>query len=154
MSILESESVSHSVVSDSLQPHGLQPTRLFCPWGFSRQFYWSGLPCPLGDLPNPGLNPGLPHLETLLSEPPGKSKNTSVGSLSLLQGTFPTQELNWASCIADRLPFLKIEVCLIYNIVLVSGVQPNDRKNKFFSLQVIIRYYYDSPLKYRKSFLS
>ena len=24
--------VSHSVVSDSLRPHGLQPTRLFCPW--------------------------------------------------------------------------------------------------------------------------
>ena len=24
--------VSHSVVSDSLQPHGLQPTRLLCPW--------------------------------------------------------------------------------------------------------------------------
>ena len=25
---------SHSVVSDSLQPHGLQPTRLLCPWDF------------------------------------------------------------------------------------------------------------------------
>ena len=24
--------VSHSVVSDSLQPHGLHPTRLLCPW--------------------------------------------------------------------------------------------------------------------------
>ena len=25
-----------------------------CPWGFSRQEYWSGLPCPSpGDLPNP-----------------------------------------------------------------------------------------------------
>ena len=24
--------ISHSVVSDSLQPHGLQPTRLLCPW--------------------------------------------------------------------------------------------------------------------------
>ena len=28
----ESESVSQSVVSDSLQPHILQPTRLLCPW--------------------------------------------------------------------------------------------------------------------------
>ena len=27
-----SESVSHSVVSDSLRPHGLWPTRLLCPW--------------------------------------------------------------------------------------------------------------------------
>ena len=25
---------SHSVVSNSLWPHGLQPTRLFCPWDF------------------------------------------------------------------------------------------------------------------------
>ena len=25
---------SRSIVSDSLQPHGLQPTRLFCPWDF------------------------------------------------------------------------------------------------------------------------
>ena len=27
-------SVSHSVVSDSLRPHGLQPTRLLHPWDF------------------------------------------------------------------------------------------------------------------------
>ena len=26
------------------QPHGLQPTRLLCPWDFSRKEYWSGLP--------------------------------------------------------------------------------------------------------------
>ena len=38
--------LSHSVVSDSLWPHGLQPPRLPSPWGFSRQDYWSGLPCP------------------------------------------------------------------------------------------------------------
>ena len=31
----------------------------------------------------------------LLSEPPGKPKNSGVGSLSLLQGIFPTQELSW-----------------------------------------------------------
>ena len=29
--------------------------------GFSRQEYWSGLPCPpLGDLPNPGIEPTFP----------------------------------------------------------------------------------------------
>ena len=28
-----SESESHSVVSNPLQPHGLQPTKLCCPWG-------------------------------------------------------------------------------------------------------------------------
>ena len=31
--------------------------------GFSRQEYWSGLPCPSpGDLPNPGVKPGFPAL--------------------------------------------------------------------------------------------
>ena len=37
--------LSHSVVSDLLLPHGLKPTRLLSPWGFSRQEYHSGLPC-------------------------------------------------------------------------------------------------------------
>ena len=43
--------------------------------GFSRQEYWSGLPFPSpGDLPKPGIEPGLPALQTdaLLSEPPGR----------------------------------------------------------------------------------
>ena len=31
--------------------------------GFSRQEYWSGLPCPPpGDLPNPGIKPASPAL--------------------------------------------------------------------------------------------
>ena len=42
--------------------------------GFSRQEYWSGLPCPSpGDLPEPGIEPGSPALQAdaLPSEPPG-----------------------------------------------------------------------------------
>ena len=35
---------SHQIMYDLLRPHGLQPTRLLCPWGFSKQEYWSGLP--------------------------------------------------------------------------------------------------------------
>ena len=50
--------LSHSVVSNSLRPHGLEPARLLCPWGFSRQESWSELPCPpSGALPNPGIEP-------------------------------------------------------------------------------------------------
>ena len=67
------------------------------PWEFSRQGYWSGLPCPPpGNLPDPGIEPGCPTLQanSLPTEPPGKPKNTAVGSLSLLQGIFLTQELN------------------------------------------------------------
>ena len=65
---------------------------------FSRLEYCSGLSCsPPGDLLNPGIKPRPPALQvdSLLSEPPGKPKNTGVGSLSLLQGIFPTQESNW-----------------------------------------------------------
>ena len=49
-----------------------------------------------GDLPNPGIEPRSPELQadSLPSEPPGKFKNTGVGSLSLLRGILPTQELN------------------------------------------------------------
>ena len=32
--IMPKESVSQSVMPDSLRPHGLQPTRLLCPWDF------------------------------------------------------------------------------------------------------------------------
>ena len=54
--------VSHSVVSYSLQPHGLQPTRLLLSMEFSRQEYWSGLPSLLqGTSLMQGLNPGLLH---------------------------------------------------------------------------------------------
>ena len=36
----------------------IQPSRLLCPWGFSRQEYQSGLPCsPPGDSPNPVIKP-------------------------------------------------------------------------------------------------
>ena len=88
----------HSVMPDSLQPHGLQPAGLLCPWGFSRQEYWSGLLCPPPrDLPNPGIEPRslMLQVDSLPSEPSGKCKNTGVLSLSLLQGILLTQEWNW-----------------------------------------------------------
>ena len=48
------------------------------------------------DLPNPGIKPRSPTLQvdSLPAEPARKPKNTGVGSLSLLQRIFPTQELN------------------------------------------------------------
>ena len=52
---------------------------------FSRQEYWSGLPCPPpGDLPNLWVEPRSPALQvdSLPSEPPEKPKNTGVGSLN------------------------------------------------------------------------
>ena len=43
-------------------------------------------------------------MASLPSEPPGKPKNTGVGSLSLLQGIFPTQGSNWGLLQVDSLP--------------------------------------------------
>ena len=52
------------VTSDFLQSPGLQPTRLLCPWDFSRQEYWSGVPFPPpGDLPDPQIKPASPALQ-------------------------------------------------------------------------------------------
>ena len=56
------------------------------------------IPCPPpGNLLHPGIEPMSPTLQanSLPSEPPGKPMNTGVGRLSLLQGTFSTQESNW-----------------------------------------------------------
>ena len=88
--------LSHSVMSDSFRPHGLQLTRLLCPWGFSRQEYWSGLPCPPpGDLPNPGIEPRSPPLQadSLLTEPTGKPTKKLLSPASLC---IPKTDKHWA----------------------------------------------------------
>ena len=47
--------LTRSLMSDSLWPHGLQPTRLLCPWDVSGKNR-SGLPFPPpGDIPDPGI---------------------------------------------------------------------------------------------------
>ena len=53
--------------------------------GFSRQEYWSGLPFPsLGDVPNPGIEPGSLALQAdaLPSEPPGSLESESQSVIS------------------------------------------------------------------------
>ena len=70
----ESEIVSHSVMSNSLQLHGLYLAHQgLLSEEFSRQEYWSGLPFPSpGDLPSPGIfpvqgsDPGLLHCRQIL----------------------------------------------------------------------------------------
>ena len=56
--------------------------------GFSRQEYWSGLPCPPpGDLPTLGIEPRSPALQedSLLSEIPLLTVKVKVKSLSHVQ---------------------------------------------------------------------
>ena len=79
-----SESKSHLVVSDSLQPHGL-----YSPWNSpgkntgvgSLSLEWE-IPSS-GYLPNPGIEPRSTALQavSLPAEPQGKPKNTGVGHL-------------------------------------------------------------------------
>ena len=67
--------------------HGILQTRIL---------EWEPLPSP-GDLPNPGIKPRSPALwaDSLPAEPQGKPKNAGMGSSSLLQQIFPTQESKW-----------------------------------------------------------
>ena len=62
----------------------------------ARILEWVVVPFSRGIFPTQGLNPGLQHCraDSLPAEPLGKPKNTGVGSLSLLQVIFWTQELN------------------------------------------------------------
>ena len=61
----------------------------------ARTLEWVPFPSP-GDLPNPGIEPRSPALQadSLPAGPQEKPKNTGVGSLSLLQRIFLTQESN------------------------------------------------------------
>ena len=64
---------SLSVVSNSLRPHGLQPTRLLCPWDYLGKN--TGVGCHFllqGIFPSQGSNPGLLHWQgdSLPSDPP------------------------------------------------------------------------------------
>ena len=57
--------------------------------GFSRQEYWSGLPCPPpGHLPTQGIEPRSPTLrvDSLPSEPPGKPNSSLSGPQIRLRG--------------------------------------------------------------------
>ena len=87
MCLAESDSVTPwNVARQAPLSMGILPARIL---------EW--LPCPPPkELPNPGIEPRSLALQvdSLLSEPPGKSMNIEVGSLSLLQGIFLTQDLN------------------------------------------------------------
>ena len=66
---------SHTDMSDSLQPHGLQPTRLLCSWDSPSKN--TGVHCHFpasGDLLDPGIKPTSPALAGIFftTEPPGK----------------------------------------------------------------------------------
>ena len=169
---------SCSVAFDSLEPHGLQPTRLLRPWdfpgkssgvgcqclpqflqynevnqlcmsshfsrvwlfgtlwtvarkaplsmGFSRQEYWSGLPCsPPGDLPNPGL----PHCRQILYHWATKQATYTLplGSSSHLPDLTPLghhRALSWAPVLSCSFP-LAICFTRVMSILTSQFIPPS-----------------------------
>ena len=90
MRFKESESESHLVVSDSLRLHRLSP------WNSPGQNTGMGSLSLLRGSSQPRDGTQVSHIagNSLPAEPPWKPKNTGVGSLSLLQRIFLTQEWN------------------------------------------------------------
>ena len=66
-SVLPQLSLSHSAVSDSLQSHRVQPTRILCPWNSPGKNTGVGSNCLLqGTFLIQGSNPGLLHCRQIL----------------------------------------------------------------------------------------
>ena len=87
---------SRSVVSHSLHPHGLKPTRLLCPWNFPGKN--TGVSCRflfiLEDLPNPGLE----SMSLASSALAGRFFTTEPPGIPLVNAYWPTKlRLSWAT---------------------------------------------------------
>ena len=77
----ESESVSCSVVSNCLWPHGLWPARLLCPWAFPGKNTGVGCQSLLqGIFPTQGLNPGLLNCRQTLPSTIWATREDCLGS--------------------------------------------------------------------------
>ena len=126
------------------------------PWTIqSMEFSWpeyrsgSLFPSP-GDLPNPGIEARLPALQAdfLPAEPPGKPKNTGVGSLSLLRQIFPTQESNWGLLHCRQ---------ILYQLSYQGNVKTKNyflEWNKIFlSMEIIKRIAMTYQIKYERASL-
>ena len=83
------------------------------------------------------MEPRSPTLQadSLLSEPPGKSKNTGVGGLSLLQGIFLTQESNWSPALRWILYQLNYQEVLDINVPKKAHLKTNMWRKKVTELK-------------------
>ena len=89
---IESESESHSVVSDSLQPHGL-----YSPWNSQCQNTGvGGLSFLQGIFPTQGWNPGLPHCRWILYQLSHKGSPRIWSEQPISSpGHLPDSGINW-----------------------------------------------------------
>ena len=83
--LMKVKCVSHPIVSNSLQPHGLYSTRILCPWNFPGKN--TGVGCRFllqGIFPTQGWNPGLSYCRRILYHltHQGKPVSDQVGTNS------------------------------------------------------------------------
>ena len=159
------ESVSCSVVPDSLRQHGLKPTRLLYPWDFPGKD--TGMACRFlqGIFPTEGLNLGLLHCTQILSQlsyqgsPISVVFNTnSYMDLNEMRCChLPTYDLSdsWCVCWLSQFavpdsPFSSLLCILMIDLVkcyhgtfLPSAFQLglSDREHWFYICQFLTSYY-------------
>ena len=136
-------------MSDSLRPHGLQPARLLCPWGLSRQGYWkSCLALLQGIFPTQRLNPGLPHCRRILYHLSG-AQRLQVGSLVrtgeaqvlLYFSLFPSSHLRWWQQRSEQ------SFCLVgWRTEVSAHTAENGWDFPFHVLYAVITYAYQKPV--------
>ena len=108
---------------------------------FSRQEYWSGLPCPSpGNLPNPGVEPRCPALQadSLLFELPGKP-NSSLEQCNFYLGLKELHKEPRHKCSQDRdwekkymqITYLRKDFVLVHSSCYNKVPQTGWLKNKW-----------------------
>ena len=94
------------------------PTRLLCPWGFSRQEYWSGLPSPPpGDLPNGGIEP-----TSLTSPALASGFFTTSATWEFLKGRLPhpTSKSNHSQLNRSESKLFPLNACPTHSLSLCT----------------------------------
>ena len=126
-----------SVLSSSLWPHGLKPTRLLCPWDSPGKKTGVGCYALLqGIFPTQGSNPCLLcplhwQMNTLPLTPPGRSINvvTQFRFWNLFnQFTTGMDRFLCLSVLKDTILF---KVCIVYNCTSVSQFKPFSTNGHF-----------------------
>ena len=121
-------------VSDSLQPHGLQPIRLLCPWNFAGKNTWVGCHFLLqGIFPTQRLNSYLFSLlhwqvDSLPLAPPGKPYSyiieTNIFSAFIRDSVVLPL---WLTC--------KESACNTGDLGLIPGLERSSGEGKGYPLQ-------------------
>ena len=119
--------LSRSVVSNALQPNGLYPTRLLCPWNFPGKSTGVGSHFLLqGIFPTQGSNLGLPHCRQTLYHLSHQGIPHTAKSLqscptlsdpmhwslpgSSVHGIFQARVLEWGAIAFSRIPHRRYSI--------------------------------------------